>query len=242
MKLILSLLVGAALLAGCAGKPALPRQPKLAPADAIAWLAQQDEKAGSVSGEGNVTLTRGNGQSVRMDVVMVAEFPEHVRLRAWKFGRAIFDLTLKPEGVWMLVAMESRREKLLPAGANAADFMRGWSALHGGFFIDPELKIVEETDEVLVLERPADKGTRIRATVDRLTLSVRQHTVLDEKGKSRFTIDYDRYREINGVAWPMRLRAKGEQGSIVIDLEEVQLNEPLAPGAFVPPARAEKLQ
>ena len=242
MKILLLLLVGVALLAGCATKPSLPRQPHLSPADVIARMAQQGERTSSVTGEGSVTLTRANGQSVRLDAVMVAKFPDKVRLRAWKFGRAIFDLTLTPEGVWMLVPDMSRRQKILPAGLDAAKVMRGWSALHGDFFSEANLKIVEETNDLLVVERPAEKGTRIRAVIDRLTLSVRQHTVVDDKGRTHFTIDYDRYRLVNGIAWPMRMRAKGEQGNIEINLDDVQLNEPVAPGAFVPPARAEKLQ
>jgi hypothetical protein len=235
-------LFAAVLAAGCASRPAVPKQPMLQPPQAIALLAEQDSKITSATGEGSVLLTRADGQSVRLDTVVVAQFPDRVRLRAWKMGQAVFDLTLTPDGVWMLVADKSRREKILTAGANAAQFMRGWSSLHAGFFTDPNLKIIEETPELLVLERPIEGGQRIRAVIDRGTLTIREHSVLDDKGVSRFTLTYDRYQMVNGFPWPMRLRAQGEQGQIEVSFDEVQLNQAPPAGAFTPPKRAEKLQ
>jgi hypothetical protein len=205
-------------------------------------LAEQDAHLKTASGEGSVTLTRANGQSVRLETALAAEFPDDMRLRAWKMGQAIFDMTMTPEGVWMLVADPSRREKLLPAGASAADFMRGWAALHSGFYSDASLQIRDVSAGAFYLERPGDKGTTIRAEIDRSTLTVRRHTVLDDKRVGRFTIEYDRYRMVDGLPWPMRLRARGEQGLIEVQFDDVQLNGPPAPQAFVPPKRAEKLR
>lgn len=230
----------ALLVAGCARQEPLPQWPAMEARASIAHMAQQQEKVQNVTGTGAVTLTRGNGQSVRLDSAVVAEFPQRVRLRAWKLGQAVFDMTLTPDGVWMLVADKSRREEILPAGASAAKFLGGWAMLHEDFY-DDELVVVEETPATLIVRKAMAEGGAIEAEVDRATLTVRRHRVLDDTGEERFVLQYERYRLVNGIPFATRLRAGGEQGRIQVDLDEVQLNGELAPGAFVPPRRAEKL-
>ena len=65
----------------------------------------QDRGAGGEDGSqaaSLLTLTRPDGQSVRLDAALVMSLPDHsVRLRAWKFNQAVFDLTLNPQGLWI---------------------------------------------------------------------------------------------------------------------------------------------
>lgn len=239
MKWFATCVVGV-LLIGCARREPLPQWPAMEPKAAIAQMAQQQEKVRTLTGTGAVTLTRGNGQSVRLDSAVVAEFPERVRLRAWKLGQAVFDLTLTPEGVWMLVADKSRRAEILPAGGNAAKFLGGWAMLHQDFY-NEDLLVVGETPEMLTLRKPLPEGGAIEAEIDRATLTVRRHRVLDDAGNERFVLEYERYRLVSGIPWATRLLAGGEQGRIQVDLDEVQLNGEMTTNAFVPPRRAEKL-
>ncbi len=239
MKQLLVLVLGA-VLAGCATDN-LPKQPHLDPPAAIEYLARQDAKVKSVAGEGSVTLTRASGESVRLDMAIAAAFPDRVRLRAWKFGQAVFDLTLTPDGVWILVADPKRRDKIIPAGGNAANFLRGWSMLHGGFFTDPNLKTVDVNDETFSLERPTSEGAVVRAEVDRKTLTMRRHSALDDKRQERFSLQYEQYRVIDGIPWPTRMRAHSAQGEILVEIDDVQLNARPPENAFVAPRRAEKL-
>lgn len=234
-------LVVLALAVGCGHEEPLPRAPQLAPPDALRHMAEADAKLHSVGGEGTVTLTRKDGQSVRLDAAIAAEFPQRIRLRAWKLGQAVFDMTLTPDGVWMLVADPSRRDKLLPAGVGASRMMRGWASLHSDFYTDPRLVIRDVDDKTFYLERPGEEGGTIRAEVDRQTLVVRRHTVLDQTRTVRFTIDYDRYAMIDGVPWPRRIKAHGGDGVVLVSLDDVQINVPLPDGALTPPRRAEKL-
>ncbi len=238
---LIALAILCAVMAGCASRP-LPAYPLLDAHHAISILADQQRRLSSAAGRGSVTLTRDSGQSVRLESAMAAQFPDHVRLRAWKMGHAVFDMTMTPDGVWMLVADNSRREQIMPAGASAAQFMRGWSMLNAGFYEDRALKVAGETEQLLVLERPTGQGQRVRATIDRTTLVVRRHEVLDEAGEGRFSLEYDKYRMVGEHPWPMRMRARGEAGEIEVEFDDVEINTPPAAGAFVPPRRAEKLQ
>lgn len=241
MKWFAVFAIAVLVIAGCAERAPLPQWRAMDADATIAKLTQQQEQVRTLSGSGAVTLTRGDGQSVRLDSAIAAEFPGRVRLRAWKLGQAVFDLTMTPEGVWMLVPDRSRRDRLLPAGANAAQFLRGWAMLHRDFFDREKLEVVSQTPDTLTLRRRMDEGGSIEADIDRATLTVRRQRVLDDAGAQRFILEYDRYRLIGEIPWAMRLRATGDQGQIRVDLDEVELNGVNPSSAFVPPRRAEKL-
>ena len=68
----------------------------------MAVLEQRSQAIHTVSAQGLVTLTRDNGDTVRMEAVMVLQRPDFARLRAWVFGQAVFDMTLTPDGLWVV--------------------------------------------------------------------------------------------------------------------------------------------
>jgi hypothetical protein len=55
-------------------------------------------------------------------------------------------------------------------------------------------------------------------------------------------LQLERYTLIDGIAFPLRYDAHSDSGAIRIDLRNVDLNTELAPAAFVPPRRAEKVR
>ena len=96
----------AIVLTGCAARQQvdanLPTYGRLDHAAALRVLAERAQSVRSVSAQAALTLTRADGQSVQLDGAVAMAPPGRVRLRAWKFNQAVFDLTLTPEGLWVL--------------------------------------------------------------------------------------------------------------------------------------------
>src|SRR5205085_1085222 len=133
---MLFLMIGA-LLAGCARhpkEPALPTHPWVDQQTALRTLSERAKAVKTVQSEASVTITRpDDGGTVRLDAVLALQPPEYARLRAWKIGQAIFDLTLNPQGAFVVLPPE-HKDDMLPAGKNASQFLRQWSTYLGEFF------------------------------------------------------------------------------------------------------------
>ena len=195
----------------------------------------------ALSAQCTLTLTRSNGESVRLDGAIVMRPPDSVRMRAWKFSQAVFDLTLTPDGLWIEAPRDQKgREKVMPASLSAAKMARAWSVMSGEFFCDAGARVEDHGGPSICVERMM-QGQRIVCEVERATLTPRRYFVIDRDGVERFALSLERYELIGGIAWPVRLSARSEKGRIGIELKEVELNGELAPNAFVPPRRAEKV-
>jgi len=228
--------------AGCAKpRPPLP---------AVRWgndvaaaqriLIERAQSVQTVSATGLLTLTRPDGESVRFDAAMVTAPPDRLRLRAWKIGRAIFDLTLTPDGLWLLSPRDdSLRDKVKQAGVGAGELAKQWALLSGAFFEREDLVAAIRGGD-LILSAPQDELT-IRAVIDRRTLVPRRYVLSDARGRTRFSLRLDDYRMIGDTPYPHRALAESESGRILIQLDEVELNTELALAAFTPPRRAEKI-
>lgn len=228
--------------AGCARPKmsALPTYGGLNDLAALHVLAKRAEAVKTLSAECALTLTRPDGQTVRLDGAVVMEPPHRLRMRAWKFGQAVFDLTLTPDGLWVLTSGDSgRREKVLPATLSAAQFGREWAALNGRFFLEPDL-VTGGEGKWLTARRTLDDGRRVTCRVDRLTLTPRDYEMRDVQGRRRFRFALSHYQPVHGIPWPMKLAARSADGDIEVRLKDVELNGELAPNAFKPPRRAEK--
>ena len=106
--------VAALLLAagGCARKAPpspLPTYAGLDDAAALKVLAARAEAVKTLSAQCALTLTRPDDQTVQLDGAVVMAPPEKLRLRAWKFGRAVFDLTLTEAGLWVMTPQDAGR-------------------------------------------------------------------------------------------------------------------------------------
>lgn len=226
--------------AGCQSEH-IPTYPHMDDSSSLRVLSERNKAIQSLTAQGTITLTSTDGQSVRLDAAMVSHLPDRMRLRAWKFGQAVFDLTLTPDGLFLITPdNNSRKEQMKAAGASAADFVRTWSMLSGGLFESPNLR-VESTLTQLRITRAAAGEPTILCTVDRSTLTPRRYDLVDDQGSRRFSLVLDHYTTVNNLVWPRRFIATSEQGTINIELREIELNGDLPPGAFVPPKRAERL-
>ena len=242
----LLLLVALTAAAGCAhrrtGRESLPAVQYRDSREALGILRERAAAVKTVQSRGTITFTRwSDEQSVRMDLAMVSQPPDRLRLRAWKLGRAIFDLTLTPAGLWVMAPEDpSLRQKVQNANVGAAEIARNWSMLSGAFFDRSDLEI-QRTDKDLVLRAPHGDGLKLSCYVDARALVPWLYLLQDDRNRNRFTLNLDDFRMIAQVPYPHRIQAESDAGRIVVQLEEVELNEELAPAAFTPPRRAEKL-
>jgi outer membrane lipoprotein-sorting protein len=229
------------LVAGChqTYQEHLPTHPRIDPATTLAQLAQQADRLRTMSGSGTLELTQPKGQTVRLDMAVALQPPQRARIRAWKFGTAVFDLTVLPEGVWL----ESSKDAATPQqgiGATAVPVAKAWALLGGEFFKTPDL-LTQTNGQWLVVRSVAVDQPTIICFVDRDTLTPRQYQIVDEFGKARFILTLDHYEDFAGIPWPRRIIASSDAGIISVDLTDVELNGDLQPLTFKPPRRAEKL-
>ncbi|HWP40970.1 MAG TPA: hypothetical protein VNL70_08590 [Tepidisphaeraceae bacterium] len=233
--LLMLLLVGSP---GC-GAGRLPVWPMMSPQQSLETLNARARKITTVSGQGKLRLTRGRNESVILEAACALKPPDSARIRAWKFGRAVFDLTVLPDAVYLAAAKQSPGPTDTAfTGRGAADMIRSWLAITCDR-LQPQ--VLQQTGDTLVAIQPWSDGSTLRCTIDRRTLTVRMYQVLDDEGHEQFCLLLDRYVVSNGQVWPARMIARSTSGTLRLELGDVQINGELGPGAFQPPARAEKL-
>ena len=229
-------------LAGCVA-PEVKKYRWVDEPTALAELRKRAAALKTLSAECEITLERPNGEAVRLNGALVMQPPNRLRLRAWKLTRAVFDLTLNEDGLWVMTTDDAKRnEQLVPASVQAADFVRELSLFTGGFFTqDPPPWTQQRGSETIVFTRDTKNGT-LSCEVEREMLVPRRFYARGPEGQ-RVELKMDEYRTYrDGVTWPDELQAVSELGSILVESRNVEVNRELAPNAFVPPKRAEKRQ
>ncbi len=232
------------VLAGCHHEPPPERLGSVALIDSdaeVRELVRRQSLIRTVSGSGVLNLTGADEQGVVLDLAVALAPPDRARVRAWKFGQAVFDLTVNPTGAWMKASDTDGRAAA--AGATAAQVTRGLSLLTGGFFNDPDT-VGQDVGGELVLRRVRAGEPTVVCHVERATLVPRRFELLDDAGAVRFTLTMESYQPAAGGAlWPRRVVAdSGAKGKAVVTLDDADVNGELPGGAFDPPARAERLK
>ena len=228
--------------AACAHTPSIPEHTWAGTEDAMNVLRTRAGAIRTLQSSAQVVLTRPDGQSVRLDAALVAEFPDRLRLRAWKLGRAIFDLTRTPDGRWLLTGRDAG-EPGEGLSITTAGFAKAWSLFAPEFFSAPLAEMrPDDGGPVVIGERRARPGglPAIVCEVHRATLTPRRYTVLDDTGASRSTRTLTRYRDFDGILWPASVEATSDTGTVTVLIDSARFNEAPPPAAFVPPAGAVK--
>lgn len=233
------------LLFGCAHPPPHEDLPTYSWSDdqtALNELSNRAHAVRTISAAALLTLTRPDGQSVRLDGALAISLPaKGVRLRAWKLGQAVFDLTLTPGGLWIETPKDAaRHEQIAPASLSASQFIRTLTLFSGGAFERPGARVIDHGGPTFQVRNTLPPEEILVATVNRSTLAVRQYQVIDAAGGSHFDLRLRDYHLFNGLAWPTRLIARSDSGTIDAQLRDVELNTELPPAAFLPPHGAEK--
>jgi hypothetical protein len=233
-------LVGAALIAAWWAVPggcrSMPVYPWVDQETALGAMADRAARLTSVEGECRLLLTDEQGDAIRLDGALVARPPEHLRLRAWKLNQVAFDLLLTPDGLWLLAPDERIDVEALPAGPFVEAWLLAVTAAPGNVRVEDD-----GGAEFAIVGRPSRDGAlTIRAVVDRATLLPRVYTLLDGGGAVVYTLQLDRYRSFDGVAWPTRLTGRAAGRTFVLEMTEPRFNDQPAPAAFEPPPGARR--
>lgn len=235
-----ALMAAGAVLGGCAAP--LPTYPWTDQGAALDVLSQRARGVRTVSATGTIVLSKSDGSPIHLDAAVAAEVPGRLRVRAWKFGHVAFDLTLTPDGLWVLTgddAPADAEDSL--AGLTSDRFAEAWGLFTGDFFGSDAPHVVDSGGRTFIVSRAWNNdGATVACVVDRATLTPQRYEVLEKGGAVRQSLELARYRQVSGIVWPLTVAARGPSGFMVLDLDEVEINTELAPGAFNAPARAVK--
>ncbi len=224
-------------LGGCAAS--LPTYPAMPDADALGLIATRLDSVKSISGSADLSLTDAKGQTVSLEGVIVAQPPARARLRAWKFGSPVLDVTILPEGVWAYAASRAGSTAADMTRLPAAGVSRSVEMLAGSYFAGAHTVAKDSTIATLVVVGAAFGREDVRCEIDRATLTPRRF-VMNTPERS-LEIILDGYSLVSGTAWAKRMEFRSPDGTIVIRLGDIELNGDIAQSAFVPSTRATKL-
>jgi hypothetical protein len=218
------------LLAGCTHKPPIPLYPRTDVENSLAIVRRNVPAA--VTLEGTLTLVDAEGQSIQLDIAMAIQDANRLRLRAWKFGQAVFDLTIRPDGIW---AYSGRKEfdeaRVLALVKN----IRPWLALFEP--VSPGAEVIREDSRMIELRSKIDNAD-VRTLIDRPTLTVRSHQMLAQ-GQSRAAIQFLNYAPFGDIVWPKQIVIS--DGSRRMEVTTRSVQPTIAPRAFEPPRRARQV-
>lgn len=230
------LLVLPLLLLGCAKQP-LPVYPTLDAEPTRQLIHAQSERLRTLQSRAVIELTDSRGESISLDGVLIYENPDRLRIRAWKLGQAVFDLTITPEDVWQYLP-RADAEKAMGVTRQIAE---GLLEMIGGSLAPDEGTTELSADRVRVI-RVTESCMVEHHDYDRQTLALLQIESAAEDGAGRFVLKFSSHRVVDGLVWPMRMEAVSERGVVRITFKEVQINAELPSVAFEPPARAERVR
>jgi hypothetical protein len=239
-------LIGVLVIAGCASS--VPTHQWHGSDAAVATLAARARSIHSVRATATLILTSADNQRVTLDAAIVARSDQdgpRLRIRTWKFGQAVLDLTARPEGVW--IASDANSADAQPAANQRLQALRpeqiaqAWNLFFGDFFAKPGLTINEQSGPAFTVTRREEDAT-IACDIDRATLTAREYRITDDRGQLHQTLTLARYQVVDNATWPMMLTAQGDQGRVEVRFDEVEINPELEDNVFVPPQRAVKQQ
>jgi outer membrane lipoprotein-sorting protein len=227
-------------LISCRAPDPIPTYPLAPAAESFDRMQQRSAQMRDVSGEGEITLSSSDGNSVRFDAAFALAPPDRARVRAWKFGQAVLDLTVTQDGAWLfLPRTDEHAASLRAAAGDASRALHEWLALLSNR-PDNGATNVQTTPTEFIVTRNAAEGSTITSIIDRATLTPRQYIVRDDAGRRRFALALEAYRVAGSTVWPTKVKASAPNGKFIIELRDVLINQ--APSrAFDHPARAERL-
>ncbi len=246
-----ALLTSCALTSGCATDAnfnPLPTYTALSDRDSLSLVAARQTLIKTVSARCDIVLTDPQGQTVNLDgallAIPVTPTGPNVRLRAWKLGQAVFDITLTSGQAW-LIAPDNPRVPNPNESPNPAQTSRRIAAALD--FIGPAFfesaTITSSTPIVITATSAPTNLPETLCVIDRATLTPQRFTTGFTSSTPTATseIIFSDYRLVSGIPWAHHLHLTSPGGTVSISMSDVELNVELPPSAFVPPARARQL-
>jgi len=211
--------------------------------ESLAILAARVEDIETLSGAGRLTVQNISGDTLTLQVAIVAQPPERLRLRAWKLSQSIADVTIIDGQIWVDLSDDL---KTMVDQAETDEIQIIAELLTPEFF-RTAVEDIPATASTLWIRGVGLDGQTLRCEVNRPTLSPRRWEVIPEsfdglaaKSDPILVVLLDRYHVIEDSIWPMRVRATGASGFAELRFDWVELNKQLSPGAFKYPRTATK--
>lgn len=237
---VLALVGASAVLGGCA--PGIPAHTWTNHDDALRIISERARSVETLAGACRVVLHDPQGGSVTLDGAIVARPPNHLRLQGWKFAKKVLDLTVTPNGTWLEIGGDAgadAEDRTALEGLDAHRVAEAWALATGDVLAGGPVQIDDTGGPTFEVHAALPEQDRsVVYTVDRRTLTVTGCRVLDARGDVHHVMSLDRYRLIDGIAWPTRVAGTSGARRFVLELFDVQLNGALVPVAFVPPQLA----
>ena len=223
---------------GC-GTP-LPRYEWHDAPTALHTMSRRDGGIRTFSSSCRILLESGAGR-VELTAALVAQPPHHLRLRAWKFSQAVFDITLNDDGLFVLDKNQAKDASETLQRVNHARFIEAIALLPGFEHAAAWHTCARSDGDEFAITKPLpDRGAALECTVDKSTLIRKRCVYRDDGGHVRQTLSFDAYAIVGDTVWPMRVDGSGESGSFVLLFDRIEVNVELAARAFDPPRRAVK--
>jgi len=233
-SVIPAVLVGGA---GCASP--LPRYAWHDAPTALRTMSRRDGGIQTFSASCRILLESDAGR-IELTGALVAQPPHRLRLRAWKFSQAVFDITLNDDGLFVLDKNPSTEASEKLQRINHARFVEA-IALLPGFERNALWQVRAGTDDEFTITRPSpDQGAALECTVDKNTLVRKRCVYRNDTGHDRQSLSFDAYAVVGNAVWPMHVEGSGESGSFALLFDGIDVNVELAARAFDPPRRALK--
>lgn len=176
----------------------------------------------------------GGDDSITLEGAIAIERPDKFRLRAYKLGHAVFDITAVGNDVWSIPLPEEAGDRAEPIPARKL-VQTVW--LLGPGFFDPAVT-VSETPGLLVVRAPGLGSDDLRCDIDRATRTARRFHGEDSSSPSAPNVILDDYRLIGDIPWPHTVRFSSGQRSVEVRFHTVEINQTPLPRTFQPPKRA----
>lgn len=236
------------LLTGC-------KTNRLAPLPTVEWQTVEDvrqiliERQDAIESvqtqlKFRITTPPPESKTHTLDAALVIRGDDHLRLRAWKLGQTIFDLTANPDGTFIVASdeMTDRAPDAEKDLARLADqlgtMLRGPDWRTADFVHTPFSEAKHYGTVVHPLTAHWPHGTAV-IDEDTLALSSLAFRQTDHSGDIELTTQYTQYQ---GLYWYRQVSATGPFGTIKLNFYDVELNGELNPRAFKPPRRAKMIE
>ncbi|MEM9882064.1 MAG: hypothetical protein AAF800_03995 [Planctomycetota bacterium] len=228
LGVLLVLASGCALVPG--GVEPLPTVAWTDVEDARQILTERQASRGTVQARLTLRFTGPDGEaSPRLDAALAGDGDGRLRLRAWKLGQSMFDLTATPDGVFV-----AARDEMRGSGDDPQRGLSGLTGRLGELLSGPDWQTATLSRVGGDLQAAWPDG--LRAEVDGRTLTPRRFVVTTDDGES-ITVDTTWSAYATGP-WYRTIAALGPFGEAELDFTGVTLGGALNPRAFVPPRRA----
>lgn len=207
-------------------------------------MAAIDRRVASIetlAAECRLTFHRPGKDSVSLQGALVAQPPDRLRLRAWKLGHAVLDLTVRPDGVWLWTAKraDEATRKLIDGELSTGPWKSVWPRL-GSLLGEADVATTRTGPNHFVVRGDLPDDGYLEAEIDGPSRTVLAYRLFDAAGKGLGVLQLDDYQSIANEPWPTHLEAKTDRGVLEVTLHEMSLDEPLPETAFEPPKRAKR--